>query len=270
MAIMETGYDFFFSILGRFGWLGNWLFLFIALFECVPFIGSIFPGATLIVISGLLASQGIFKVSNIIIFATVGAFVGDYAGYYLGRRGSARVKKIIPEKLMAKGEEFFAKYGNASILWGRFFGATRAIIPFVAGVSRMPQKSFLIWNGISSVAWSLFHIYLGYFSGSVLGLIIKKWLNRPELLIAAAGLAVIAYWLIKRNKQGVRTYYQTQFRLFSAKSSAEPHVQKLEKRYPATAEFLENENSRHKIFNALIIAGAIIILYLLTAFLDWL
>lgn len=265
---MEQGLNFFFAILSNFGWLGNWLFLFFAILECVPFIGGLFPGATLIAISGFLASQGSFRVRDIFIFATIGAFLGDCAGYFLGRYGNSWVKKLVGQNLMTKGEIFFKRYGNKSIFWGRFFSATRAIVPFVAGASKMRQRSFLFWNLIGSLAWSIFNIALGYFSGSIIITVIKRILNKPLLIVGIFIFIGLIYWLIKSHGQNIKGYYRKQFQAFTVKSSASPRLQQIEKTYPAAAEFVENENNRRRLFNALITTGAIIALYLLTFLLD--
>jgi undecaprenyl-diphosphatase len=265
---MEQGLNFFFSILGKFGWLGNWLFLFFALLECVPFVGGIFPGATLIVVSGFLASQGSFRVIDILIFSTIGAFIGDYAGYSLGRYGTGWTKKIFGQNLMDKGEKFFNKYGYPSIFWGRFFSATRAVIPFIAGLSKMPQRSFLFWNLLSSLGWSIFNIALGYFSGSIIVTVIRKILHKPLLIIGILIFIGVIYWLIKRHGQNIKGYYRKQFQNFSVKSSTDPRWQRIERHYPATSEFIENESNRRRIFNALLITEAIVVLYLLTILLD--
>ena len=266
---MEHGLNFFFSILGKFGWLGNWLFLFFALIECVPFVGGVFPGATLIAVSGFLASQGSFRLSDIIIFSTIGAFIGDYAGYSLGRYGNGWVKKIIGQKMLDKGEAFFSKYGNKSIFWGRFFSATRAIIPFVAGVSRMRQRSFIIWNLISSLAWSLFNIFLGYFSGSVIITVVRKLFHKPLLIIAPLIIVGIAYWLIKYHGPDLKNYYQKQYQRIITNLYSNRWFLALVTRYPVAAEQNgDNIKNRRKIFNIILGFLILLLIYILTAIFD--
>ena len=123
-------------LLIKFAWLGDWLFLVLAFIESAPVIGVFIPGATLISVGGFLASQGILNVWDIIIFASVGAILGDFFSYSLGRWGGEWIKrkKLINRTLIHHGEKFFAKYGNKSIFWGRFFGPIRALITFIAGL----------------------------------------------------------------------------------------------------------------------------------------
>ena len=44
---------------------------------------------------------------------------------------------------------------------GRFLGPLRAVIPFVAGISRMDARSFYFWNILSAILWSSSHLLAG-------------------------------------------------------------------------------------------------------------
>ena len=98
-----------FNLLAKFAWLGNWLFFILAFIESAPFIGLFVPGATLISVGGFLASQGVLSAWDIIIFATLGAIVGDFFSYSLGRWGGnwLKNKKIIRVEVIASGIQIF-------------------------------------------------------------------------------------------------------------------------------------------------------------------
>ena len=119
------------NFLTKFAWLGNWLFLILAFIESAPFIGLVIPGATFITIGGLLASQGYLNVFNVIIFAAIGAILGDFFSYFLGRWSENWIKrkKIINPTILKYGENFFKRYGDKSVFFGRFFGPVRATSP---------------------------------------------------------------------------------------------------------------------------------------------
>ncbi|MFA5109389.1 MAG: DedA family protein [Patescibacteria group bacterium] len=269
---MEQGTNFFLPILAKFGWLGNWLFLFIALVECIPFIGAVFPGGTLVTIGGFLAAQGYFNVWKIMAFATVGAIIGDYFGYSLGRWGSEwlKNKKIIKPELIAKGTDFFEKYGNKSIFWGRFFGATRAVIPFIAGASRMKQRPFLFWNVSGAIFWSATSIALGYFSGNIIAAVIKKWSHKLGLVLIIGAAIFLIYWAIKRHGQSLWDYFRKKSDLFTANLFKNRRVANLDNRYPVISEFFLTAATREKIFGGFLGAIILIILYILALFLNWL
>jgi undecaprenyl-diphosphatase len=258
---MDPKTAYFFTILTKFGWLGNWLFLFIALTECIPFIGSVFPGGTLIFISGFLASRGYFHVWDVIIFASLGALIGDYSGYSLGRWGGdwMRKKKIIKPEIAEKGEKFFNKYGPSSILWGRFIGATRAVVPFVSGSTRMPQRVFFFWNLLGAISWAIVHVLLGYFSGNIIATVLHKWSHRLSLILIIVAVALFLYWLIRKHHQNIIQYYT---------KTSERFTEKIFARDPVTGEFFQNKISQEKIFGAFLSALVLIILYALVMILD--
>jgi len=268
---MHHGLNLFLSILGKFGWLGNWLFLLIALAECVPFVGSIFPGGTLIVVGGFFAGQGYFSAWNIMIYATIGAIIGDYSGYSLGRWGGDWLirKQIIKPELIVQGETFFKKYGAPSIVWGRFIGATRAVVPFIAGSTKMKQRYFLFWNIIGAVVWSAAHVLLGYFSGNIIAIVIKKWSHRLSLILSITLVVAFFYWLIKKHHQNIWRYFKKQSARFTEALFASRWFKWLDERYPVISEFFQTRVSQERIFGGFLVAIILVILYILTIALDW-
>lgn len=261
---------FFFILMGRFGWLGNWLFLFIALAECFPFFGAFFPGGTLISIGGFFAAQGYFSLEKIIIFSIIGAFTGDYLSFSLGRWGAAWLSKknIVKAETIAKGEVFFQKYGSKSILWGRFFGATRAVIPFIAGASKMKQRTFLIWNLIGAITWSLFSACLGYFSGNILATIIRKWSHKLGFLLILMAAVWLIYWLVRKHGQSIIQYFKKQSQAFSDKLASSRLVNKLDKDKLMASELAAKNTSQEWLFGIFLWVVALATLYILTMFLD--
>jgi len=267
---MEQKISFFVFIFAKFGWLGNWLFLFIALAECIPFVGSFFPGGTLIFIASFLAAHGYLKVQDIFIFATLGAIIGDYAGYLLGRWGRPWLekKRIFKPELIVKGEDFFRKYGNPSIFWGRFFGPLRSVIPFTAGATGMKQSNFLLWNILGALGWAAFNIGLGYFSGNIIAILLRKWSRRLGLVVALGAVLLLIYWLVKKHGQSAWQYFKLQSNCFANWLLRNNWFNRLDDNYPVVSEFFTDKKSQDKIFGLVLGLISLITLYLLTIILD--
>jgi len=267
---MNSQTNFFLSILAKFGWLGNWLFFLIALVECLPIVGGFFPGGTLISIAAFFASQGYFNVLDVLLFSALGAIIGDYSGYSLGRFGSDWLlrKKFIKPEFMARGENFFKKYGAPSIFWGRFIGATRAVVPFIAGSAQMRQRNFLFWNIISALSWSIFNVGVGYFAGSLIAAIIKKWSQRLGLILIIIIAALLLYWFIKKHGQNLWQYFKKQSQIFTEKLFGNSWFIKLTARYSIIAEFFQTPFSWERIFGGFLGTVILIILYVITLILD--
>ena len=261
----------FVAIMSRFAWLGNSLFFFIALVECIPLAGAFFPGGTLVTIGGFLAAQGYFNVWDVLIFSTVGAIIGDYTGFSLGRFGRDWLlkKKLLKPEFLTKGDAFFHKYGPMSIFWGRFIGAIRAIVPFIAGSSKMSQKSFLFWNVSGAIGWAIYNVGVGYFAGNLIASIIKKASHKLWLVLLVAVSLGVVYWIVKKHGQSLWEYFKRESFIFTDKLFAQSWYRALSRRYPITSEFFQNRVGREKIYGATM--GFIILttLYILALIGDW-
>src|SRR5512135_3349718 len=86
-------------------------------------VGIPLPGETILLAAGLFASQGHFRLWMVILFAAVGAILGDNAGYLLGqkvarpflaRRG--RFLVLTPARLQAI-DAFFHRHGDKTIFF---------------------------------------------------------------------------------------------------------------------------------------------------------
>lgn len=62
---------------------------------------------------------------------------------------------------------FFEKHGNSAIFLGRFMPIIRTLIPFTAGISKMPYHKFILYNVMGGVAWVSIAILSGYFFGNI-------------------------------------------------------------------------------------------------------
>lgn len=152
------------------GW-GTWAYAAIfavALLESAPLLGTAVPGATVVAVVGFAVSQGIFALGPSFWAIVAGAFLGDTGAYLIGRksRGAFTVDgRWLNERHLARGQAFFARFGGASVFFGRFVGPLRATVPFVAGASRMHFGFFTFWNALSSLPWAAAWMALGWASG---------------------------------------------------------------------------------------------------------
>ncbi|MFT8469497.1 VTT domain-containing protein [Oenococcus sp.] len=136
----------------------------------VPFL----PGDSILFLSGSLAAlDGGLNLPGIICGFIIAAILGDFVNFELGRHfgqritKSPRLKKLIKEKSLKASERFYAKYGKAAIFLGRFVPIVRTIVPFTAGMSRMPYRSFSKFNIIGAVSWILIMTLSGFFWGNI-------------------------------------------------------------------------------------------------------
>ena len=86
-----------------------------------------------------------------LVLFTAAAFLGNVAGYEIGRAIGAtpvRAGRAGPEAevLRPEASAFFDKHGNKALVIGRFVPFVRTYITVVAGVTRMERARFFVWS----------------------------------------------------------------------------------------------------------------------------
>jgi membrane protein DedA with SNARE-associated domain/membrane-associated phospholipid phosphatase len=168
------------------------------------------PGETILLAAGFFASHGQFSLPLVILIAAAGAVVGDNLGYLAGRRlGRPLVERygryfwLTPGRIEA-GERFFERHGNKAILIARFVSGVRVFAAVFAGMSRMPWRTFLIYNASGALLWATAISLLGYFFGNSWQLI-EQWVGRAGLFIAGIIIVCAAVLILSRWRQQVET-----------------------------------------------------------------
>ena len=139
------------------GWTFPVMFV-IAFGESFVFVSLLFPGTAVMVAAGLLVPDGTLHLLPLLSGSMLGAILGDGISWQLGRRYGHLLDSRWPftrrPELMARGTEFFSRYGLASVFIGRFFGPLRATIPLVAGIAKMRPLPFWFSNIASAAIWA--------------------------------------------------------------------------------------------------------------------
>jgi membrane protein DedA with SNARE-associated domain/membrane-associated phospholipid phosphatase len=194
--------------------------IFLAAFlEAVAVIGTVIPGTTTMFFAGALVGTGSLNLWAVFACAIAGAVAGDGMSYWLGAHYKTRIVLVWPlrthPQLLDKGHEFFAKHGAKSVVFARFAGPIRAIVPVVAGMSGMAPVRFYAMNVLSALLWAPAHILPGVVFGAsvqlagavsfrlvvVIALLVGiRWLSfrLARLILSHAGNWVVACrrWLV--------------------------------------------------------------------------
>src|SRR6186713_269879 len=126
----------------------------------------------------------------VVVVATIGNTLGSLVAYAIGAWGGRPFLErwgrylLIREHEIEAADRFFAKYGAATVFFGRLLPIVRTFISFPAGVTRMPLGKFILFSTLGALPWS---IALAY-AGTVLGanwVDIREALKPFDLLIAA-------------------------------------------------------------------------------------
>jgi membrane protein DedA with SNARE-associated domain len=197
--------------------LGSWSYVIIfvaAALECAAFLGLVVPGESLVLASGFFAHQGILKLDAVMVAVALGATIGDNIGYYLGRRlGRDWLLRYgsrfgITTRRLHQAELFFQRHGPKAVFFGRFIGFARALVPFVAGTSRMRYRQFVIYNAFGAVLWAVGFVALGYVLGASWQ-VAEKWIGRTSLILA--GVLVLVALIVWRRRSSARVRLNRQW-----------------------------------------------------------
>ncbi|MBO9492729.1 VTT domain-containing protein [Thalassotalea sp. G20_0] len=167
----------------------------VACLESLVVVGIVLPGVALLFALAAIAGAASISIYPILLWAFLGAVVGDGVSYLLGYHYHERVRGWWPfnrhPQWLERGEDFFRKYGFLSIVIGRFVGPVRPIIPAVAGMMGMVPRYFFTVNILSALAWSPVYLLPGYLTGAAL-----QWHDKvPDQLLAVlsaiTGVAIL-------------------------------------------------------------------------------
>lgn len=143
------------------------LLILLAFAEAAAFVGFVLPGETSLLIGGVLAHQKVWPLWLFIICAIVGAIAGDSVGYEVGKHFGPRIEisrmgKLVGAKRWQLAQRIFDKYHAGAIFFGRAQALLRALVPALAGMNKVPYRTFLKWNALGGIVFSTIVIVLGY------------------------------------------------------------------------------------------------------------
>lgn len=171
--------------------------------ESVAIVGTIIPGTVTMTAIGTLIGTGVIPLWSTIIWAIIGAILGDNISYGIGHYFKGRLRATWPFRThpqwLEKGETFFHKYGSMSVIVGRFVGPTRAIVPVVAGMLHMKPLRFIITSIIASTAWAPVYLLPGILLGeATLELPPDIAVHMVLVLLFAGFFIALCLWLFYR------------------------------------------------------------------------
>lgn len=193
-------FDFLRNLLVQYGY---WALALTLLLENA---GVPLPGETILLLASFLAySERQLSLPWIMVVATIAATLGDNLGFAIGYHGGRplleRYQSIfrIRNKTLARGEELFARYGAAAVLFARFIFGLRIIAGPLAGVLRMPWRKFLPFNVIGAAIWVVVISGLGYLFGEhweQLERVVKHF----NLLLGLIAVLAVAFWWWRKRR----------------------------------------------------------------------
>jgi membrane protein DedA with SNARE-associated domain len=130
---------------------------------------------------------------------TTGSLCGYALGAKLGRPFLDRWGRflLVRKHEVDQAERFFERWGSPTAFISRLLPGIRTVISFIAGVSHMPIKPFVVYSTLGAIPWTIALVY----AGTVLG---ENWVRiRDDLkpfdnLILVACVAAVALFVVWR------------------------------------------------------------------------
>ena len=177
------------------------LLITLAFAEAATFVGFILPGETSLLIGGVLAHEGVWPLWLFWICAILGAIAGDSVGYEVGKHFGPRIKggrfgRLVGAKRWRIAEHIFEKYHGGAIFFGRSQALLRALVPALAGMHKVPYRTFLKWNAAGGLVFSTIVVLLGYGFANTLQQL-ERYLRYWAIFALLVAITVII--LVKRR-----------------------------------------------------------------------
>jgi membrane protein DedA with SNARE-associated domain len=164
--------------------------------ETALFLGFILPGETAVLVAGVVASQDHVNVGIVAVLVVAAAIAGECVGYALGHRyGESLMKLRVLRRrrpALERALEGLRRRGPIYVFIGRFTAFLRAVIPALAGMSRMNYRRFLIANAAGAILWGITFTLLGYFAGTEL----KRIENYASWMGLSVLIAMIVFFIV--------------------------------------------------------------------------
>jgi len=185
------------------GYLGIFFIIFA---ESGLFFGFFLPGDTLLFTAGLLASQGYFNITLLILLVTFAAILGDQIGYLFGMKIGPKIFNrddsfFFKKRYITDAENFYKKHGKRAIVLARFIPVVRTFIPILAGVGKMHYKTFVLYNIIGGLIWATGITLLGYFLGQQIPNVDTYLIPILLLIVFASMLPTIFSFIYNKIKK---------------------------------------------------------------------
>jgi membrane protein DedA with SNARE-associated domain len=165
---------------------------------CIPI-----PSEVIMPFSGFLVWEGRFILWQVVLWGAIGNLAGSIlaygVGYFGGRKTIQKYGKyiLISDHDLELADNWFKKYGQATVFFSRLLPVVRTFISLPAGIARMDFKKFCFYTFVGCLPWSWLLTYFGLLMGENWdGL--KVYFHKFDLVI---GVIIIlgSFWWVRRH-----------------------------------------------------------------------
>jgi membrane protein DedA with SNARE-associated domain len=167
-------------------------------------LGFPLPGETILLGAGFVMGKTADSLWQPMVAGAAASFLGGCCAYWLGRRlgkgglGKIRWLHLTPKKLKWP-ETFFKRHGGKTVFIARFIALFPPVAAnLLAGMAKMPWRTYLFYNLTGSAAFATTYILIGYFFGKKWKML-EAWLGPTALYLILAAVTLIILGVIYRH-----------------------------------------------------------------------
>lgn len=163
------------------------------------------PNSLMLILLGSLVSQGDMEFWPVIAVGTLGAVIGDQAGYAAGRFGGRPLLGAITRRIggadkVDKAEAFSRKWAGIGVFLTRWLiGPLGPWINVTSGLSEYPWWRFLVADVAGEFLWLLIYVSVGRLFSDQVQAIADVLGNLTWVIVGLAAAGLLGWKLFKRT-----------------------------------------------------------------------
>jgi len=164
------------------------------------FLGSFLEGESFLIAAAFLAKRGYLRLDLVILIAFAGAYLGDVALYYLGRKKGVGILWKFPQarRYYPKAKKLFNRFGIWAIFITRYLYGLRFASAAFLGLVKMKKREFLPFAFLSCAVWAVLMGGLGYVFGASLEALIGQIKHYEKIIVVLIIVIGFSIWGIRR------------------------------------------------------------------------
>jgi membrane protein DedA with SNARE-associated domain len=168
---------------------------------CIPV-----PSEAIMLFAGFSVSNGELTLIGVVTAGVLGNLVGSWIAYaagYYGRLDLLEKNKLIhvSPKHLKWADDWFERYGAATVFFSRMLPIVRTFISLPAGVAKMPFWRFTVYTLAGCIPWVLMLALVGEAVGDNW----EDWRHKLGYLdyaVLAGIVAGVVYLIVRRRRAG--------------------------------------------------------------------
>lgn len=167
------------------------------------------PGELVLILAGSLVATGDFSFVPAVAAGALGAMLSDSGWFFAGRTGSRRLMQLYcrvsfgSTACLARTERNLNRFGARSLLYARFVPGFRTFAAPMAGMSGVPYRLFLLYDGIGALLWASLGVTTGAVFAYQIPAILGQLENSRMVLLYLVGSLLLLFllmkWLVRRR-----------------------------------------------------------------------